>query len=86
MNSITINCQEIITNKIFLAVISGLIGVICLFLDKCIFIKQVHYFAYIKLFILIFCIVLSVLYFIEKCNITNNTDLTEDLNTDLPNF
>ena len=85
MKSITINCENIITNKFFLATVGGIIGVIFLFLDKCIFIKNVPYISYIKLFILIFIIVFSILYFIEKIDI-NTSDISEDLNTERPTF
>ena len=86
MKSITINCENIITNKFFLATIGGLMGVLFLFLDKCIFIKDIHYISYIKLFILIFTIIFCILYFLEKVDINTSYDISEDLNTERPQF
>ena len=86
MKAITIDFEHILTNKIFLATLSAIIAVLFLFLDKCIFIKQVEYISYIKLFVLVFCIVFSVLYFVEKYSVNDMTDLHDDLSLDKPNF
>ena len=85
MKAITIDFEHILTNKIFLALLSGIIAVLFMFLDKCIFIKTVECISYIKMFILVFSIVFSVLYFSEKYNI-HNDDLHENLRIDAPDF
>ena len=86
MKAITIDFEHILTNKIFLASLSAIIAVLFLFLDKCIFIKQVEYISYVKLFVLVFCLVFSVLYFVETYNVNDMTDLHDDLSLDKPNF
>tara|TARA_Y100000591_G_C21295959_1_gene434153 strand:- start:58 stop:324 length:267 start_codon:yes stop_codon:yes gene_type:complete len=87
LSKITLDFNNIIYNKIFLATISGLIAIIVLYLDKCIFIREVTCISYIKIFILVFFLVFSVLYFTEK--MANNNDSVEynkDINLDDPDF
>jgi hypothetical protein len=87
LSKITLDFNNIIYNKIFLATICGLIAVILLYLDKCIFIREINCISYIKLFILVFILVFSVLYFMEKMNFNGNSiDYNEDINLDGPNF
>ena len=79
MDKFTISVNDIIYNNFFLATISGLIAILLLFIDRCIFIKKNNYITYIKLFSLIFITVYLVLLF-KDMNITNNSDIDVNIN------
>jgi len=87
VSTITLDFNNIIYNKIFLATIYGLISIILLYLDRCIFISEINYISYIKLFILVFILIFSVLYFIEKFKLDGDSiDYYNDINLDDPHF
>ena len=87
LSKITLDFNNIIYNKIFLATICGLIAIIVLYLDKCIFIREVTCISYIKLFILVFILVFSVLYFTEKMTYNNDSvEYNKDINLDDQDF
>ena len=79
MDKFTISINDIIYNNFFLATITGLIGILLLFIDRCIFIKKNNYITYIKLFSLIFITVYLVLLF-KDMNITDNSDIDVNIN------
>tara|TARA_B100001142_G_C14133317_1_gene577733 strand:+ start:470 stop:727 length:258 start_codon:yes stop_codon:yes gene_type:complete len=79
MDKFTISINDIIYNNFFLATISGLIAILLLFIDRCIFIKKNNYITYIKLFSLIFITVYLVLLF-KDMNITDNSDIDVNIN------
>ena len=79
MNKLTISINDIIYNNFFLATICGLLAILLLFIDRCIFIKKNNYITYLKLFLLIFITVYLVLLF-KDMNIINNSDINIDIN------
>ena len=79
MDKFTISINDIIYNNFFLATISGLIAILLLFIDRCIFIKKNNYITYIKLFSLIFITVYLVLLF-KDMNIIDNSDIDVNIN------
>lgn len=78
MDSITISFSDILYNNFFLALITGLLSIFLLFIDRCIFIKKNNYITYIKLFLLVFIATYIVLLFKD----TRNSDHTIDLDID----
>ena len=71
-----IDCSDIINNNIILSILAGLISVLVLYIDKCIFIKtdeEINYISYIKIFILVFLITLLILFIKEKINSENDS-------------
>ena len=84
MVKLEIDCTDIINNSIILSILGGLISVLVLYIDKCIFIKteeQVNYMSYIKIFILTFCIIFFILFIKNKINYEND-EITEN-NTEI---
>ena len=78
MDSITISFYDILYNNFFLALITSLLSIFLLFIDRCIFIKKNNYITYMKLFLLIFIATYIVLLFKD----TQNSDNTIDLDID----
>jgi len=63
MENFTISINDIIYNNFFLSFLAGLLAILLLFIDRCIFIKKNNYITYIKLFLLITLSVFIVLTF-----------------------
>ncbi len=63
MENFTISINDIIYNNFFLSFLAGLLAMLLLFIDRCIFIKKNNYITYIKLFLLITLSVFIVLTF-----------------------
>lgn len=80
MENFTISINDIIYNNFFLAFLSGLLAILLLFIDRCIFIKKNNYITYIKLFLLITISVFLVLTF--KDTYYNNDSGDLNLQTD----
>lgn len=80
MENFTISINDIIYNNFFLALLSGLLAILLLFIDRCIFIKKNNYITYIKLFLLITISVFLVLTF--KDTYYNNDSGDLNLQTD----
>jgi hypothetical protein len=78
MDSITISFYDILYNNFFLALITSLLSIFLLFIDRCIFIKKNNYITYMKLFLLVFIATYIVLLFKD----TQNSDNTIDLDID----
>ena len=74
-----INC-DIFNNDYLFSVLAGLLGVLFLYIDKCIFCKNnndINYVSYFKIFIantLIIYIILS----LKSCLSNNNTTINEE--------
>lgn len=79
MEKITISLNDIIYNNFFLATLCGLLSLLLLFIDRCIFIKKNNYITYTKLFFLVFILVYLVLLF-KNMNYEENTDINIDIN------
>jgi|TARA_B000000475_G_scaffold262847_1_gene248806 hypothetical protein len=79
MDKLTISVTDIIYNNFFLATICGLIALLLLFIDRCIFIKKNNYITYIKLFLLVSVTVYLVLLF-KDINLIPKSDV--DVNID----
>lgn len=77
MDKLTISINDIIYNNFFIAVISSLIAILLLFIDRCIFVKKNNYITYIKLFTIVFITVYLALSF--KDMNTNTSDIDLDL-------
>jgi hypothetical protein len=75
MDKLTISINDIIYNNFFIALISSLIAIFLLFIDRCIFIKKNNYITYIKLFSIIFITVYLALTFKDMNTNTNDIDL-----------
>ena len=71
MDNITISLTDIFYNNFFLALITSLISVFLLFIDRCIFIKKNNYVTYIKVFLLVFISTYLVLLF-KDTRLNNN--------------
>ena len=71
MDNITISINDILYNNIFLALVSAILSISLLFIDRCIFIKKNNYITYIKLFILVFVSTYLILLF-KDTNIKND--------------
>ena len=71
MDNITISINDILYNNIFLALVSAILSISLLFIDRCIFIKKNNYITYIKLFVLVFVSTYLILLF-KDTNIKNN--------------
>lgn len=71
MDNITISINDILYNNIFLALITSLLSITLLFIDRCIFIKKNNYITYIKLFVLVFMSTYLILLF-KDTNIKND--------------
>ena len=74
MDSITISFYDILYNNFFLALITSLLSIFLLFIDRCIFIKKNNYITYMKLFLLIFIATYIVLLFKDTQNSDNTID------------
>ena len=72
MDSITISMNDILYNNIVLALIAGIVSIILLFIDRCVFIKKNNYITYIKLFVLVFVSTYLILLF-KDTNISKET-------------
>ena len=72
MDSITISMNDILYNNIVLALIAGIVSIILLFIDRCVFIKKNNYITYIKLFVLVFVSTYLILLF-KDTNISKDT-------------
>tara|TARA_B000000565_G_scaffold246157_1_gene214527 strand:+ start:1447 stop:1725 length:279 start_codon:yes stop_codon:yes gene_type:complete len=84
MVKLEVDFTDIINNNIILSILAGLISVLVLFLDKCVFIKtdeQINYISYIKIFLLVFLISLLILFIKEKLN--SETDIIFNDNNDI---
>lgn len=74
-----VNC-DVFNNDYLFSVLAGLLGVLFLYIDKCIFCKNnndINYVSYFKIFItntLIIYIILS----LKSCLLNNNTTITEE--------
>ena len=79
MEKLTISISDIIYNNFFLATFCGLLSLLLLFIDRCIFIKKNNYITYIKLFFLVFVMVYLVLLF-KNMNYEENTNINIDIN------
>jgi hypothetical protein len=79
MDKFTISLNDIIYNNFFLATIAGLLSILLLFIDRCIFIKKNNYITYIKLFLLIFITVYLVLLF-KDMNVSDNSEININVN------
>lgn len=79
MEKLTISVSDIIYNNFFLATLCGLLSLLLLFIDRCIFIKKNNYITYIKLFFLVFIMVYLVLLF-KNMNYEENTNINIDIN------
>ena len=75
MDKLTISINDIIYNNFFIAVISSLIAILLLFIDRCIFVKKNNYITYIKLFTIVFITVYLALSFKDMNTNTNDIDL-----------
>tara|TARA_B100001564_G_scaffold205006_1_gene172532 strand:- start:38 stop:292 length:255 start_codon:yes stop_codon:yes gene_type:complete len=75
MDKLTISINDIIYNNFFIALISSLIAILLLFIDRCIFVKKNNYITYIKLFSIIFITVYLALSFKDMNTNTNDIDL-----------
>ena len=75
MDKLTISINDIIYNNFFIALISSLIAILLLFIDRCIFVKKNNYITYIKLFSIIFITVYLALTFKDMNTNTNDIDL-----------
>ena len=75
MDSITISFSDIVYNNFFLALITSLLSIFLLFIDRCIFIKKNNYITYIKVFLLVFISTYLVLLF--KDTKTNNDNIID---------
>ena len=78
MDSITISFSDILYNNFFLALITSLLSIFLLFIDRCIFIKKNNYITYMKLFLLIFIATYIVLLFKDTKNSVHTIDLDID--------
>ena len=72
MDSITISMNDILYNNIMLALIAGIVSIILLFIDRCVFIKKNNYITYIKLFVLVFVSTYLILLF-KDTNVSKDT-------------
>ena len=75
MDKLTISINDIIYNNFFIALISSLIAILLLFIDRCIFVKKNNYITYIKLFTIVFITVYLALSFKDMNTNTNDIDL-----------
>ena len=78
MDNITISINDILYNNIFLALITSLLSIILLFIDRCIFIKKNNYITYIKLFVLVFMSTYLILLFKDTNIKSDNVNLDID--------
>jgi len=79
MEKLTISLSDIIYNNFFLATLCGLLSLLLLFIDRCIFIKKNNYITYVKLFFLVFILVYLVLLF-KNMSYEENTNIDIDIN------
>tara|TARA_B100001250_G_C19292835_1_gene568302 strand:+ start:338 stop:598 length:261 start_codon:yes stop_codon:yes gene_type:complete len=73
MSKFTIDMTSLIDNKVFLAVVCGIIGVIMCYLDSCLFVNKRTNITYVKVFIMVSIIVFGVLTVYDKLNVDNHT-------------
>ena len=78
MDNITISINDILYNNIFLALITSLLSITLLFIDRCIFIKKNNYITYIKLFVLVFMSTYLILLFKDTHIKNDNVNLDID--------
>lgn len=78
MDNITISINDILYNNIFLALITSLLSITLLFIDRCIFIKKNNYITYIKLFVLVFMSTYLILLFKDTNIKSDNVNLDID--------
>lgn len=72
MDSITISMNDILYNNVVLALIAGIVSIILLFIDRCVFIKKNNYITYIKLFVLV-CVSTYLILLFKDTNISKDT-------------